>query len=222
MKDTDVVKFPTWEIVAVIIGYFSTVKEVPEILNMVLVCYEKNKIPPSFNQVTMLGYALLLFIVSTYFFIKENYTRSEFEAEKGVQDIYDQIRLIEYLKTFGIEYIFDKFRDLAGISLYDAFTRPSSWEKDNSTYKNMYRMWIRKSASLELRIRKDLYGLDIRSASEEQFGEVNTYTFWQLENKFLGFISIPLMLFTIANILLTPFHSLMRNKPYVSRIIIIL
>lgn len=221
MSSQSEIKLPTWEVLALLIGYVSTVNDIPEIVNKILNCFPNNNITPEFNRWTMIGYGVLLIILSAMLLFKENFKRNEKGTTKAEEDdlksIVRKIQFIRYVKSLGLDFIFDLIRHLAGIFMYDAFKRPDDWEDDKKTFRSMYRLWVNGGKSVEIRMRKDLSGYNLRTTDDEKFGKTKAYSFCRLKNKYLAFISFKIFIFSIAHILLLPFNKCIRGsykRPY--------
>lgn len=138
-EQRDEIKLPTWEILAAIVGYFTSVESVISLIGKTFIGYDE--IPRCAKIIISMSYLLILIVISwvTLFQIhrpKLITDENKFDFKNNeLKDILNRIIIIEAFKTLGLSLTRGKYLDFFDVNLFDFFQRPNNWISRDDLFK---------------------------------------------------------------------------------------
>lgn len=203
-------KAPTWEILAVVVGFVGTAKDVPDLLAVVLGIADP--VSPEFKRWSQVGYLGFLFFMSSFaLFRLPKFLRSEKKPEaRRISDVdTDELvaalrraRWITFVRMFPLSLIREIAFRMYDVRIYDFFKRQSHWDN-----RPGYFDWVGRfnmgSETVEIQFPKDFSAISFRKTlpASDEFGPEQKLTVFHLPYRGLLLASYRSLLWAIGHLL---------------------
>jgi len=166
---------PTWEILALIIGFVGSANYVPELVNLVLNLYPKMQdATRSFKLICVGGYFIFLVVLASrhlYRFHIQHGENKETDEEKFKRTL-RRLTIINFFRQFPLSvfnYFIFKFYKLWS---YDLFKRSPEWGERPDLFKQVGRFRV-EDKTVELQFPKNFESLYVRETNKgsDKFSE---------------------------------------------------
>ncbi len=178
---------PTWEILAAIVGYFTSVESVVTFSGHLISDHPKEAIPYKIRVVSSLVYAVLMIVVSSWTLIKfKKPHESETSIHARFKRAYRKAQLLQAVRTLGFSLIRDVFLQMNGVRLYSSFNRYEDWPQRPELFDHIDRFNF-GNKTIELQYYRDFNFIEFKEtvSGGSEFGTGKKVRWGELENKIL-------------------------------------
>ncbi len=182
--------YPTWEILALIIGFVGSANLVPELINLLFDFYANiQEAPRSFKLICIGIYLLILIVMASrhLYGIHVQHSESKENDESKFKRIYRRLQILNFIRQFPLSLfnyiIFSTYK----VFSYDLFTRYGDWVDRPDLFNLIGRFRI-KGKTIELQYPKNFKYLLVRETIEgsDKFGDTKEVIWTQAPNRFLS------------------------------------
>lgn len=188
-------KYPTWEILGVLIGFAGSASFVPELVNLLFNSFpEPSQMSRGFKLTCILFYFLFIAILSFRYLINLRGTQKENSdgivvTSTGIGGYMSAMSgngWISFIRDFPISLSRLVVSRLYRIVLFDIFNRRPEWTPREDLFRQFLRAYL-KTRTIELQFQRNFEAIEVRETSEnsDNFGEPKSARWTELEFPFL-------------------------------------
>lgn len=124
-------RIPTWEILAAIVGYFTSVEPAIYLVGHHILGQKKDEISTCLRIEVASVYAILFLVVGAWTLYKFGDSKKDpshglSPTDRAVQ-VMKRHQLLRILRSFGLVIIYEWLLDRMGVQLYGGFNRYADW-----------------------------------------------------------------------------------------------
>ena len=184
---------PTWEILAVVVGFVATARDFTWLIHYLFTGSSDGLSYLWFILYILMYMAILISLSSLLlFYVKVSETHNEKEIDTQTEaalffkKILRRARIRSYFITLGFYFFVELIRKRYGIFFYDYFDRPSEWGPSETCFDFINRFHP-KDTTIEIQYAKDYSALYVRRTFDTsgKFGEFNKIIWCEFEYKWL-------------------------------------
>jgi len=187
-------RYPTWEVLAAIVGYVSSVEPAIYLVGHHLLGWKKDEIPPCWRISIAAVYGILFLIVGSWTLYRISSTGAAKDndvspTERAVRAM-KRHRLLRIVRSLGFVLIYEWVLDKMGVTLYGGFNRYSDWEPRPDLLDHIDRYTL-ENESIEFQYSRDLSFIEYRSGGgeERKYGSTQKLTWQQTPHRWLTLFS---------------------------------
>ncbi len=198
-------QYPTWEILALIIGFVGSASLVPDLVNLAFNFYPNTQEPPTrvFKLICIGLYLLILIIVASrnLYGIHAFHRENNEDNEARFKRIYRRLQILNFIRQFPLS-VFNHFVfTLYKVFSYDLFKRHGDWVDRPDLFNLIGRFRI-EGKSIELQYPKSFKALLVRETlnGTDTFGVTQEIAWTKSPYRFLSATSWLGLAWTVAHL----------------------
>jgi len=191
-------KYPTWEVLGVVIGFVGSASLVPELVNLLFNFFpDSSKMSREFKLICISVYLVVIVVLSFRYLINLRGTQKENSdgivvtssgRGGGYMSAMSGNGWISFARDFPISLFRMVVSKLYKIVLFDIFNRRPEWDLREDLFRQFLRAYF-KPRTVELQFLRNFEAIEVRETSEnsDNFGEPKRARWTELEFPLLTF-----------------------------------
>jgi hypothetical protein len=206
MSEVKQERHPTWEVLAAIVGYVSSVEPAIYLVGHHLIGWKKDEIPPCWRISIVAVYGILFLLVGSWTLYRLSSTgvakdKDASPTDRAVRAMKRHL-FLRIIRSLGFVLIYEWLLDRMGVTLYGGFSRYSDWEPRPDLIDRIDRYTL-KDESIEFQYSRNHSFIEYRSGrgDDRKYGTAQKLSWRKTPHHWLTFFSWAGFKWTIAHLL---------------------